>query len=103
MKPNPAIIIALIRQNFIPQPVPEYKFCETRRWRFDYAWPASLVALEVQGGIWGGGRHTQGPALLKEWEKLNTAAVMGWRILYCQPKDLCTKAMLETIKAALSK
>ena len=80
---------------------PEFRFCEGRRWRFDYAWPFVKVALEVQGGIWTAGRHVRGKALLKEWEKLNTAAAMGWRILYFQPKDLRSPATIGMIRRAL--
>jgi hypothetical protein len=57
--------------------------------------------VEVQGGIWSGGRHVRGKALLAEWEKLNTAAALGWRILYCTPQDVCTTEFAETLKKAL--
>lgn len=86
----------------LPVPTPEYRFNPDRRWRFDYAWIAHCVALEVQGGIWTMGRHTRGAALLKEWEKLNAAAVLGWRILYCQPSDLLSTEMVETVRKAIS-
>ena len=85
----------------ITPPAPEYWFAKPRRWRFDYAWPEHKLALEVQGGIWTKGRHTRGAAMLKEWEKLNTAAEMGWRILYCQPKELLKEQMALTIVHAL--
>lgn len=72
----------------ISQPAAEYKFHPSRKWRFDFAWPDRLLALEVQGGIWTSGRHVRGASLLKEWEKLNEAATLGWRVMYCQPQDL---------------
>lgn len=59
------------------------------------------LALEVQGGIFIQGRHNRGAALLKEWEKLNAAAILGWRILFCQPQDLCMKDTVEMIRKAL--
>lgn len=86
----------------IPNPCLEHLFCPSRRWRFDYAWPLNWVALEVQGGLFIQGRHSRGPALLKEHEKLNTAAVQGWWILYCTPQQLLTLQLAETIKQALS-
>lgn len=66
----------------LPGPVPEYRFHPTRRWRFDFAWPAVTrggVAVEVDGGQWraGGGRHNTD----RDREKLNTAAALGWRVL----------------------
>jgi hypothetical protein len=67
----------------------------------DYAWPKERVFLEVDGSIWTAGRHTRGAGWLKDTEKLNTAACMGWRHLRCQPKDLLTAATIGTIRAAL--
>jgi hypothetical protein len=91
----------------IPAPQLEFQFDATRKWRFDFAWPQLAIgngklAMEVQGGIWTHGRHTRGAALKKEWEKLNAAAAQGWRILYCEPKDLTSTEMVQAIKAALT-
>jgi Uncharacterized protein conserved in bacteria len=57
----------------------EWRFHPTRRWRFDFAWPAQRVAVEIDGGQWasGGGRH----ATDADREKLNAAAAHGWRVL----------------------
>lgn len=62
-------------------PVREYRFDETRRWRFDFAWPAQKVAVEVDGGTWVGGRHTSGSGFAADIEKLNRATTLGWRVL----------------------
>lgn len=86
----------------IPEPVYELKYHPTRKWRWDLCWPDKLVALEVNGGIFIRGRHSRGAALLKEWEKLNTAASLGWRVLFCQPADLCTNDMAEVIIKTLN-
>lgn len=101
MKYHPEIVAEYFAQCGVAEPVFEHRFHDVRKWRFDVAWPESKVALEVQGGIFVQGRHSRGAALLKEWEKLNTAACLGWRILYCQPKDLLTKQTVEIIKTAL--
>jgi len=37
----------------------------------------------------------------KDWEKRNTAASLGWRILYVEPRDLCTVATADLIKECL--
>lgn len=58
----------------------EYRFCETRKWRFDFAWPEHKVAFEVEGGIWTDGRHTRGAAFNADCEKYNVAALLGWRV-----------------------
>lgn len=84
----------------LPSPEAEYRFAPPRRWRFDYCWPAQKLALEVQGAIFTGGRHTRGAALLKEHEKLNTAAVLGFRILYVTPTALLTDGV-DLVKRAI--
>lgn len=103
MKYNPDIVTAFFAEYGIPTPVFELRFAPPRRWRFDLCWPEFKIALEVQGGIFVNGRHSRGAALLKEWEKLNTAAVLGWRIIYCQPKYLCTEKTAYFIRSAIIK
>ena len=57
----------------------EYRFHPGRQWRFDFAWPEHQVAVEIDGGQWSphGGRHSRD----SDREKLNAAAVLGWRVL----------------------
>ncbi len=66
----------------LPEPVTEYRFHPTRRWRFDYCWPAPfMVAVELDGGAYSNGRHTRGAGYEADAEKLNTAVVLGWRVV----------------------
>lgn len=65
----------------LPKPVREHRFHATRRWRFDFAWPKRMVAAEVEGGTWSGGRHTRGSGFEKDAEKYNAAATDGWTVL----------------------
>jgi very-short-patch-repair endonuclease len=85
----------------VPTPEAEHRFHPVRKWRIDFAWPEQKVGLEVDGGVWTGGRHTRGAGWLKDTEKINTAVTMGWRMLRCTPQQLCTSEMLDTIKQAL--
>lgn len=101
LKLTPSVLVLLLRAAGLPMPEMEHRFAPPRRWRFDVAWPAQKVALEIQGGVWTFGRHVRGAAMLKEWEKLNAAAATGWRILYCQPRDVITVATIAALKAAL--
>ena len=68
--------------------VREYRFHPTRKWRFDYAVPASRVALEVEGGVWTGGRHTSPQGFLADIEKYNAAALLGWTVVRTTPDRL---------------
>lgn len=85
----------------LPRPTPEYRFAAPRRFRFDYCWKEQKIALEVQGGLFTGGRHVRGAALLKEHEKLNEACIRGYRVLFCTPQDVKTGAVFALIKRAI--
>ena len=61
--------------------VKELRFHPERRWRFDYAFPALKVAIEIDGAVWTLGRHNRPAGYLADMEKLNTAASMGWLVL----------------------
>lgn len=81
--------------------VKEYKFHPTRRWRFDYAIPKHKIALEVEGGVWTGGRHTSPKGFLGDIEKYNTATLMGWRVFRTTPDELYKLSTINLIKAAI--
>jgi very-short-patch-repair endonuclease len=85
----------------LPVPVAEYKFHPTRRWRMDFAWVDRKLALEIQGGAFVGGRHSRGMGQVKDMEKFSEAAILGWRVLHCTPRDVKTGAVLEMVRRAL--
>jgi len=62
-------------------PKTEYRFHPTRRWRFDLAWPEIMLAVEVEGGSWTGGRHVTGSGFEADCEKYNEAVLSGWSVL----------------------
>jgi very-short-patch-repair endonuclease len=65
----------------MPEPAREYKFALSigRKWRFDVAWPDSMLAVEIDGGQWKayGGRHGRD----SDREKYNSAQMAGWCVL----------------------
>lgn len=81
--------------------VKEYRFHPTRKWRFDYALPAFMIALEVEGGVWTGGRHTSAKGFLGDIEKYNKAALMGWRLFRVTPSELYKTATLNMLRVAI--
>jgi len=72
-----------------------------RDWRFDWAWPEAKVALEIQGGTFVNGRHSRGPALRKEYEKLNAAIVQGWVVIHTLAGEVMTNATARTLRRLL--
>jgi very-short-patch-repair endonuclease len=70
-------------------PAEEYNFDKDigRKHRFDFAWPDSMIAVEVDGNAWhtkGGGRHGTD----EDFEKTNLAVAMGWRVFHVSPTML---------------
>jgi hypothetical protein len=63
-----------------PALVSEHRFAPPRRWRFDFAAPEALVAVELEGGIYSGGRHVRGSGFEADCAKYNAAALAGWAV-----------------------
>jgi very-short-patch-repair endonuclease len=97
--------------------VKEFQFHDTRKFRFDYAIHSHegkivKLAIECDGGSFAkrtykdksgttittvGGRHNSGVGKLKDDEKFNLAAVMGWRVLRVTPQTLMSLSTFEMI------
>ena len=56
----------------------EYRFHPVRKWRADYRHGSTLVELE--GGVWTGGRHTRGKGFNDDLEKYNAAQLCGYTV-----------------------
>jgi len=52
-------------------------------WRFDFALTNYLIAVEIEGGAWIGGRHTRGAGFSEDLRKYDKAMVLGWSIYRC--------------------
>ena len=74
----------------LPAWVEEHQFAVSigRRWRFDFAWPDRMLAVEIDGGAFSGGRHTRGAGFSEDCRKLNAATLLGWRVLRFTGADL---------------
>lgn len=66
----------------LPAPVQEYRFARpARQFRFDFCWVNSRVAVEIEGGVYSGGRHVRPKGYTSDVEKYNMATMLGWRVL----------------------
>lgn len=96
------VFTVICRTDLKVECVKEYKFHPTRRWRFDYAIPEHKIALEVEGGVWTGGRHIRAQGFLGDMEKYNTATLMGWRVFRTTPDELYKTATIKLLRNAIS-
>jgi hypothetical protein len=115
---NQYVFLAICKANGFVEPTPEYRFgaeaaggpgkglrkrlddCGLSDWRFDYAWPAEKIALEVEGGVFTRGRHTRGKGYMEDMRKYNEAKVRGWIVLQCVPDTLCRSETIELLHRA---
>ena len=59
----------------------EYQFHPKRKWRADFHLVGKKILVEVEGGIWSGGRHTRGKGYIGDMEKYNAAVMMGYQVI----------------------
>jgi very-short-patch-repair endonuclease len=86
-----------------PTPEREFAFHPSRKWRFDFAWPRVMIAVEIEGGVREGasrGRHMRQAGFIADAEKYNFAALMGWRVVRLAP-SMIQPALLEQIMLEL--
>jgi very-short-patch-repair endonuclease len=102
MKLPSTIFPTVCERSGLPIPVQEHRFHAVRKWRFDWAWPEAKVALEVEGGVWTGGRHTRASGFIGDIEKYNEATIAGWRVLRCVPSRLVSSETVEMLRRAIT-
>ena len=59
----------------------EFEFHPKRKWRADFHLVDKKILVEVEGGIWSGGRHTRGKGYIGDMEKYNAATMMGYQVI----------------------
>lgn len=100
-------LLEKILESGLETPEREYRFHPTRKFRFDFAWPTSKIAVEVEGGlrtqrvkchkcgvlvmqrtkagrftpVFAGGRHNSAAGFENDAEKYNLAGNLGWLIV----------------------
>lgn len=98
---NALLFLALLDSFGVKKPVREYRFHETRKFRFDFAWIEEKLAVEIEGGIWINGGHNRGVGYSKDMEKYNLATLRGWKVLRFAPKDIKNENTYAMIRECL--
>jgi len=99
-----AAFLTIIKSYNIPPPTQQHQFHPQRKWRFDFAWPTKLVAVEIQGvdpkqSSLHGPAHNSIFSMQRDYEKHNAAILLHWRILYFLGNDLEDPNTTTTIHA----
>lgn len=85
----------------LPMPTRELVFAKPMRWRFDFAWPDRLLAVEVNGGVWIRGRHSRGKGQINDMDKLNQAQLLGWKVLQFAESHIKSGDAIDLIEFAI--
>ncbi|WP_159515976.1 DUF559 domain-containing protein [Acinetobacter sp. 18QD2AZ41W] len=59
----------------------EFEFHQVRKWRADFHLVGKKILVEVEGGIWSGGRHTRSKGYVGDMEKYNAATMLGYQVI----------------------
>lgn len=94
------LFLPFLKGHGLPQPVTEFRFAPPRRWRFDYCWPDRMIALEQEGGVWTGGRHTRGVGFEKDCEKYAEANLRGWKVFRASTRQMTDGTVIAWLKRA---
>lgn len=70
-------------------------------WRFDFAWPDLMFAVEVEGGAHIGGRHNRGTGFEEDLTKYHHAMRLGWTVYRCSAPLINSWEAAKLIKALL--
>lgn len=81
--------------------VPEFKFHPTRKWRADFAIPERMILIEIEGGVWIGGRHQTGTGFSADCEKYSHAALLGYKVFRFTPEMVRSGEAVRMIESAL--
>ena len=92
-----------LRTEGLPRPREQFKFHDTRRWSSDFAWPDKKIIVEIEGGIWrrGGGAHSHPTNILRDIEKYNNAALLGYRLFRFSDRELKNGEAMRIMKLVL--
>lgn len=80
----------------------ELTFAPKRRFRFDFAWPARKLAVEINGGTWmRRGGHSTGRGIENDLRKLQLARSLGWTVFSYTNKMVHDLSAIDEVEAWL--
>ena len=80
---------------------PQVLYSMNRRFRADFRLYPEPILIEIQGGVYSRQAHGSISGILKDNERLNEAAIAGFRMLRFTPDQVKSGEAKETIARAL--
>lgn len=103
-----AIFLTHLKAAKLPEPVCEFRFHETRLWRFDFCWPDLMIAVEYQGINWkpkkgqeNNSGHQSIDGLRNDCEKFTEASLAGWRLILITAETVSSGQAVEWVRWAI--
>ena len=90
------VFFRIIQINSIPIPKREYKF---HQFRFDYAWPSLLLAVELDGSQ----HYKYRQQYQSDCRKNNIAVSEGWAIIRADREIMTEAAFIKILKTTISR
>jgi len=97
------LLASQIKALQLPAPEREYAFAPDRRFRADFAWPASRLLVEIEGLTREGGRHQRFAGFEADAEKYRIAHDLGWLVLRFTPLQVKLGHAIRSIEIALAR
>ena len=91
-----------IRAMGLAEPETQYRFATGRHWRADFAWPYHRLLVEVDGGVWVGGRHVQPLGYIADRRRDCEAVCSDWSVLRVTREMIEDGTAVEFIRRALA-
>lgn len=95
------VLLEQVGLTTLPLPTLEHRFHGERKWRFDFAWLEKKIAVEVEGGVYSGGRHVRGKGFEDDAIKYNQAQMLGWRVFRYSTGQVKRGLALDDLKKVL--
>ena len=83
--------------------IQEFRFNPERKWRADFHLVGTKILIEVEGGIWSGGRHTRGKGYIADMDKYNSATALGFSVYRYSTEQVKSGKAIEEIMKLLGK
>ena len=81
----------------------EYPAIPGRKYRFDFAFVAERLLIEINGGTYIRGAHSTGEGIARDYIKSRKAQALGWHCLPFTGKEVKNKTAVKEIEDWLAK